>query len=146
MQWLRFVVLGLVTVFVAAGCRTAPAAPPDPVQARLGEVFTLSGGQQAEIADEGLRVTFDQVLADSRCPSQVDCAWTGEARIAVLVQQGTTPPETVEFNTNPAPGQTNKVGTVGPYTVELTSLDPYPETPADIPFPDYRAALLVTKQ
>jgi hypothetical protein len=52
----------------------------------------------------------------------------------------------VEFNTNPAPGQTVTVATVGRYSVELQSLDPYPQTPENpIPFEDYRAALVVRK-
>jgi hypothetical protein len=33
---------------------------------------------------------------------------------------------------------------VGPYTVELKALDPYPETPEPIPFEDYRSTLVVT--
>ncbi len=55
-------------------------------------------------------------------------------------------PTTVEFNTNPAPGQTVKVGEVGPFSVELQSLDPYPQTPDAIAFEDYRATLVVRKR
>lgn len=145
MGWLRFLIFGLTALVVVAGCRSAPAAPPETVQARLGEVFTLGGGQAADVAGEGLHLTFDRVLDDSRCPSQVECVWTGEARIAIVVRQADGKTETVEFNTNPAPGQTNKTSQVGPYTVELRSLDPYPQTPAAIPFPDYRATLVVNR-
>ena len=55
-------------------------------------------------------------------------------------------PETVTFNTNPAPGQTVNVVAIGGYNIELQSLDPYPQSPEDpIPFEDYRASLLVRK-
>ena len=58
----------------------------------------------------------------------------------------TAVPTTVEFNTNPAPGQTVKVADVGPYSIELQSLDPYPQTPDAIAFKDYRATLVVHKR
>jgi len=49
----------------------------------------------------------------------------------------------VEFNTNPAPGQTVTVAEVGEYSIELQFLDPYPQTPEDlIAFEDYRATLV----
>ena len=52
----------------------------------------------------------------------------------------------VEFNTNPAPGQTVKVATVGHYSIELQSLEPNPQTPDDpIAFEDSRATLVVRK-
>jgi hypothetical protein len=52
----------------------------------------------------------------------------------------------MEFNTNPAPGQTRQTTEVGAYTVELKSLDPYPQTPDDATaLEDYSATLLVRK-
>ena len=54
---------------------------------------------------------------------------------------------TVEFNTNPAPGQTVNEATVGRYSVDLKSLDPYPQSPEDpVLFKDYRATLVVRKR
>jgi hypothetical protein len=143
---MRPVLLGLVAVLVAAGCQAAPATGPDSGQFRLGEVFALGIGQDAIIVGEGLRIKFDQLLADSRCPRQVQCVWTGEARISVLVQQADARPVTVEFDTNPAPDQNRQTARVGPYAIALRSLDPYPETPEKILSSDYRAALLVSKE
>lgn len=46
----------------------------------------------------------------------------------------------------PAPGQTVNVVAVGGYSIELQSLDPYPQSPeAPIPFEEYRATLFVRK-
>jgi hypothetical protein len=60
------------------------------------------------------------------------------------VQPEGTEPTTVEFNTNPAPGQAAMHAAVGQYGVELLSLDPYPQTPeAPIRFEDYRASLVI---
>jgi hypothetical protein len=53
----------------------------------------------------------------------------------------------VDADTNPAPGQTVKKVDVGKYSIELQSLDPYPQTPDDrIAFDDYRAMLVVRKR
>jgi hypothetical protein len=112
----------------------------------LNEPFPLAGGQDALIPSEKLRLRFTDVLEDSRCPTRVQCFWTGQARIAIEVQPDGSGPTNIEFNTNPAPGQAVKVAEVGPYRIELQSLDPYPQTPDDpIAFEDYRATLLVRR-
>jgi hypothetical protein len=124
------------------GC-PAPAEA-DPV-IPLDRDFSLGGGQEATIDGENLRVRFAEVREDSRCPALVNCVWTGRARIAVDVWAGETPPSTVVFTINPAPGQNVQTARVDGYTVTLRRLDPYPQAPEPIPFGDYRATLLVQK-
>ena len=124
-----------------AGCQTR-AAHADPVEP--DREFTLQGGQEATVAGEDLRIRFAEVLEDSRCPALVQCFWTGQARISMVVsdESGQT---TIEFNTNPAPGQNRQTVDVDDHRIELRALDPYPQTPDEpIPFEDYRATLLVT--
>ena len=98
------------------------------------------------ISGESLGLRFTDVLEDSRCPTQVECFWTGQARIAVLVQPTGNPSTTVNFNTNPASGQNVQTARVDDYTIDLKSLDPYPQTPESISFEDYRAKLLVRQR
>jgi hypothetical protein len=136
--------LSLLLVFT--GCQ-ANHASADPVAFDLGQPFALAGGQEASINGEGLHVRFTDVLEDSRCPERVECFWTGQARVAVLVQADGREPKTLEFNTNPAPGHTISTGRAQGYTVSLTSLDPYPQTPDDATsLEDYRATISVTKR
>ena len=140
--WLVVVAMSIAL----SGCHVSREARADPIETGLGQVFTLPGGHEATISGENLRLRFDQVFEDSRCPRQVDCVWTGQARIAVVVQQAQGDPTTVELNTNPAPGQTARTVDVGDYTIELQALDPYPETPEDaLALADYRATLVVRK-
>ena len=134
--------LALATALVGCQSMQANAAP---AEYNLNETFAIGGGQQASIRGESLSLRFTDVLEDSRCPTQVDCFWTGQARIAVEVQPQGSAPTTTQFNTNPAPGQNIQTTTVGAYTIELQSLEPYPQTPEPIAFDEYRAALLVTK-
>lgn len=138
----RFLVVPGVALAVAC---TPGQARPDNATAQLGHEFVLAGGQDAMVDGAGLRLKFDRVLDDSRCPKRVSCVWTGAARIAVVVTPDGQQPTTLEFDTNPAPGQTHLTDTVGGYTVELRSLDPYPETPGTIALPDYRATMQVAR-
>ncbi|MCW2514665.1 MAG: hypothetical protein JWR11_3707 [Mycobacterium sp.] len=140
-SWLPVLALGLAL----AGCRMDHAAA-GPVTFDLDQPFALGGGQEASINGADLRVRFTDVLEDSRCPKQVECFWTGQARMAIVVQPAGDSPTTLEFNTNPAPGQAVSTVQVGGYTITLRSLDPYPQTPDDATsLEDYRATLSVTK-
>jgi hypothetical protein len=137
------VLLGLALM----SCHADEPARADVPEFSLNEPFTLSGGQEGLISGEKLRLRFADVLEDSRCPTQVECFWTGQARIVLSVQPEGSGSTNVEFNTNPAPGQTVTVATAGQYTIELQSLDPYPQTPEDpIAFEDYRATLVARKR
>jgi hypothetical protein len=134
-----------VLVLALAGCQSH-AAQADPIEARLDQEFVLHGGQEVTISGADLRLRFTDVLEDSRCPTEVECFWTGQARIAVDAEQGQGGPTPVEFNTNPAPGQGRLTTEVGDDIVELKSLDPYPKTPDDSPaLTEYSATLLVRK-
>jgi hypothetical protein len=141
-SWLLAMVVGMALV----GCQTSPQAEADPVGFTLNEAFTLRGGQEAATSDENLRLRFTDVLEDSRCPKQVECFWTGQARMAILVRPAGREPTTTEFNTNPAPGQNIQTARVGEYTINLQSLDPYPQTiDESTALEDYTATLLVQK-
>ena len=132
-------------VLVLAGCQSH-AAQADPVEAGLDQQFALHGGQQVTIRGADLRLRFTDVLEDSRCPTDVECFWTGQARIVVDAELGQDAPTPLEFNTNPAPGQGRLTNDVGGYTIELKALDPYPKTPDESPaLTDYSATLLVRK-
>lgn len=133
-------------VLALAAWRLGDEARADAVEADLGQAFALPGGQTAAISGEPLRLRFAQVLEDSRCPTKVECFWTGQARIAIAVEDAEDSPTTVEFNTNPAPDQNRQTVQSGEFVIELQSLQPYPETPDDaIALQDYRATLLVRR-
>lgn len=126
------------------GCQMSHEADADSDEFTLGQEFVLGGGQEAAFNGNDLSVRFSELLEDSRCPTEVECFWTGQARIAVIVQPTGRPSTTAYFNTNPAPGENVNTVRAGDYSVELKSLDPYPRTPDDpITFEDYRATLLV---
>lgn len=69
-RWGLLAVLFLAT----AGCRE-PDVPPDAPTADLGTEFTLAPGNTMRVDDDRMRVSFDKVSQDSRCPKDVDCVW-----------------------------------------------------------------------
>ena len=141
-RWLIVAVLALAMT----ACQASRKADADPVEFALGQQFPLSGGQEATIAGENLRVRFTDVLEDSRCPTEVECFWTGQARIAAAVEPAGREATTVTFNTNPAPGQNVQSVDVDGYTIDLKSLEPYPHTPDDgVALEDYTATLVVRR-
>jgi uncharacterized lipoprotein NlpE involved in copper resistance len=143
---IRVWLVAMVVALALMGCQQAKEARADDVEFHMNEPFALAGGQDAVIAGETLRLHFDEVLEDSRCPTQVECFWTGQARIAILAQDSGGAPKTVAFNTNPAPGQNVQKAQVGDYVIELMPLEPYPQTPEDaIRLEQYRATLEVRK-
>jgi hypothetical protein len=144
--WWALPVVAVLGVALMA-CQAVRKADADPAEFTLGKEFILGAGQQAVSGADDLRVRFSEVLEDSRCPTEVECFWTGQARIAVLIEPAGIPATTADFNTNPAPGQNAQTVHADAYTVELKSLDPYPRTPDQpISFEDYRATLLVQRQ
>src|SRR5262249_9486072 len=50
---------------------------------RLGQEFDLKINQEAVIEGEGLAVVFESMIEDGRCPEDVTCVWSGNAKIKV---------------------------------------------------------------
>ena len=121
--------------------KTAVLANDDP-QFKIGQEFPVKVGQQITIGDN-LRVKFAAVPEDSRCPSDVNCVWAGNAVVTVELTEGqcTT---TLRLNTHQNP-QAPENTKVGPYRVKLVKLDPYPRSTQKISAGDYTATLVVTK-
>lgn len=139
-------VLLVALVALALTACVGREADADPVTFTLGQEFTLGGGQEAVFGGGDLSVRFSELLEDSRCPTEVECFWTGQARIAVVVQAVGRPAHTAYLNTNPAPGVNEQSVRAGDYIVDLRTLEPYPRTPDEpISFPDYRATLVVNR-
>ncbi|HUM70447.1 MAG TPA: hypothetical protein PLK31_16565, partial [Chloroflexota bacterium] len=63
---------------------TAVPLPTSAPAADLNEPFALAGGAETMVGTEGLTLYFESVLEDSRCPTQVNCFWTGQARFLIV--------------------------------------------------------------
>jgi len=128
----------LVTALIATAC--APEVGAKTVG--LGEAFSLAIGQSASIDGEDLAIKFIDVVADSRCPSDVVCIWQGEVACLVEVTYSGTGQQMVL--TYPGLTQEPSQAQFGSYQFTL-SVEPYPEAGKQIKKSEYRLNLLITK-
>lgn len=108
----------------------------------LNREFTLRVGQAALVRPGGLKVTFERVVEDSRCPEGVNCIWAGNARVAVGLSGAGGRPTPVELNTNVEPRQQSHLR----YEVRLLGLSPRPKEGERVDEKSYVVTLLVKKK
>ena len=137
-------------MLVAVGCDPTGSAFPLPrsagvAQAKiaLGEEFVLRVEQTVTLGDgTDLRLTFEAVREDSRCPVGVTCVWAGDAVVAIAVDHTASGAKTLELHTNAS------FATDAPLdgnTVSLLELSPTPREGSTIEVDQYRATLVVRR-
>jgi hypothetical protein len=133
---MRSLLLGLLVVAqVSYRCSSTPDDP-------FGTVALYLKPGEPQTAN-GVSVTFDSVIEDSRCPFSVMCIQAGDARVKLFVLTKNGPRRTVELTIN-GPG-TNMFNTDNGATIQLTGLIPYPEAGHTFNPAAYRANVQVFK-
>ena len=85
-----------------------------------------------------LTIRLTSVLEDSRCPTDVQCAWEGNAEIMLELSGGDL--ETAHLNTG---GMFPRTEVYNGYTITLQELKPYPTEGMSIEESDYTAVLSI---
>jgi hypothetical protein len=119
--------------FLAGACDESLTGPS------LNEAFTLAPGEAAALPEAGLRVRFDGVEGDSRCPADAVCVQGGDALVHVTVIERSTESR-YELHTGSMAPVTHDA-----LTIALVELQPYPFSSRTIEADEYRVTLLVTK-
>jgi hypothetical protein len=104
--------------------------------------FELSPGQSALVGSEPLKITFEKIAADSRCPPEVQCVWEGDAVARVTAATGTQAPMSYDLHTNT--GFATQADH-GAYRIRLSAVAPGPHAGVTIDPAAYVITLLVTK-
>ncbi len=113
------------------------------LKADLGQEFTLSIGQSAQIEGENLQVRFEEVLEDSRCATGATCIWEGRVSIAVEINDNGSPYKMVLIQS----GMNNQYVSETYKAYQLTfKVNPYPELGTDIATGDYQLLLTVSER
>jgi hypothetical protein len=105
---------GIFLAFLASACA-----------AQIPGRVTLKPGESVSSADGDLKVTFVEVLEDSRCPADAVCVWAGQVQVLVEVAYGTEIQQYTLTADTLLEGDVNSI-TVGEYTIKLEQVDPYP--------------------
>ena len=134
----------LIAAVAVVACATGGfgcAAHPSQPSRSLGQPFDLKAGTSAVLAD-GLKLTFDRVTADSRCPLDAICIQAGEAIVVVTLSQSASAQAQRELRTTPALSEASYLS----YVIKLVGLAPYPRSTQQIRPEDYVATLTVDRR
>ena len=116
-----FSIFALLALLSSFGC-TNPAPPP--AKFKLDRPFPLMVGQTAASAEvQGLKIKFEKVAADSRCPKDVQCISAGAADV-VLTLSKTGESETLTLPFTQTNGTSNVTDFKG-HTVRVVGITPY---------------------
>ena len=135
---MSFFARGLLSVALAASGAAVSAGRTVP----LDVAFTLEPGESALIADTPLKVTFEAVTSDSRCPKGVACVWEGDAAVAVILE---LPPAAGEPRTLHTSAREQRETRYEGFVLSLVGLDPQPVEGRPIAPGDYRATFVVSR-
>lgn len=125
-----------IAIVVMIAAVHAAAAEPE-----LGRPFDVKPAEVVTI--QGLRITFEGVAEDSRCPTGTQCAWAGDAAATFTLEK---PPAAARHSTLHTNGRFERHVTVDAFVVRLEDIKPYPKEGAAIAPGDYRATLVVTRR
>lgn len=142
----------LFTFFLTA---CTPASLPTPIQATIGEEFTLTPGQSVTIPESDLVITLLSVPADGRCPLDIECTESGPVTVLVTVQLGSGAAQEFVFQTfTDDSGNVPEIDfqgmqtsiEVGDVVIRVSKVLPFPKmSAAEIKPAEYLVSFFVTK-
>ena len=110
------------------------------VSAQTGQAVLVCVGKQATEKQSGLNVKFVEVLEDSRCPTDANCIWAGNARIKIEVTNKDGGKKTLELNTNSGPKGDQFDG----WAIDLELLTPAPRSSQKTDPQSYQAKITIS--
>ena len=108
----------------------------------LNREFTVKKGAEVVVNGEKLRIKFDSVNSDSRCPTGVQCVWAGNAAVTIEVATKHKKPVKATLNTTSNPREIAYKA----YKIKLIKLTPHPVHNQTIDPKNYEATLIVSKE
>jgi hypothetical protein len=136
--------LSLATVFSpgpAVGAGNPKEAPAEAPKDKVVKGKSVEVKLHESLQMDGLKVRFDAVTEDSRCPSDVTCIWEGQATIRLEIEQAGQK-ESVLLSTSLSPSITPLVKVMG-HEIALVQLRPTSFTSKE-KVTHYEAVLSVT--
>ena len=129
--------LGALALLVfLAGCSSdGSMGPTGPLDVQL----VLAPGETANVENAAVRLRFEGVNGDSRCPADALCIWGGDALVRISMMSGGTV-ATYDLHTG-----SMQPARHGDLTIALVQLSPYPFSNRTIAPNEYRATLRVTR-
>jgi hypothetical protein len=132
-------ILSLILIPASLGA-TCGGHPTEPATVSLGQPFELRAGESA-VVPGGLRVTFDRVVSDSRCPIDAICVWAGEAVVALTLSRGAGAAVEREVRADSFSPEIAHLE----YRIRAIGVAPYPRSDRKTPLEEFVATFTVTR-
>ena len=129
---MKKVFAGLLLFVLAAAVLPAYAKRAEEVEVLIHKQVT---------AKSGMKITFVEMVEDSRCPVDVECVWAGNAKIKVRITKGRKS-KVLELNTTLG---NSTLPTYAGYRFKLKGLTPELRSNVRINRNAYKAMIEVTK-
>jgi hypothetical protein len=133
--------MGVVFALLVLACNSSPTDPGSSASFRDATIVLQFGNSNQVNTD--LRVSFAQVVEDSRCPASVACVWQGNGAIRLDITTGGGA-QSATLNTAGGTSFPREASLAG-YTFTLVELGPQRQTTDPIPLQQYRATIRVTR-
>lgn len=139
-------VAAVVAVTALSACASKSNADPTiPANNNTGTPLptevTLAPGTYADITSANLRVIFDNVESDSRCPTSVACVWAGAATVNLTTSLISADKNLRLVTLSTEPGK--DTATVYGQALRLVRLDPTRTATTPLPLSAYRVTISV---
>ncbi|QRQ62222.1 hypothetical protein [Sphingobacterium multivorum] len=112
------------------------------------ESVSLAEGQRKSLREYPIKIKFNGISEDSRCPEGVNCIWSGVAVAEIEIVEKATKPTTIKLATIDLQdrGYQRTANTNG-YTISLQDIVPYPnkEQGTQTLRGNYKIAVIVQK-
>lgn len=130
-----FVSLAIASITIIASCKKT---------ATLDKQETFRQGQCKEYKNAGtnVKLCFNELVEDSRCPVNAMCIWAGAAVGSFTFTKGN---ETVNFNLSTLRTTTPKDTIIAGYKIELIDITPYRQLNSPPPLSEIKAEVKVSK-
>jgi hypothetical protein len=138
--WLGLV---LISILLLGSC---DLSEDEEIRVSFGQEFVLPIGHTAVFDSKDLKIKFESVSSDSRCPKGVTCVWAGEAKCQTLVGNDRSFSSLDLVDTGGTTGYTQINYQNSAYNLKLSfKLEPYPEKDKQINKNDYKLSLTVSQ-
>lgn len=107
----------------------------------LNDTIEITNFETKYNYENNLVLRMDSVPGDSRCPTNVQCVWEGNAEVRFLFTVDSIQTDFV-LNTHGG-NQFNADTVIGGYRISLLDLYPYPEDPVEILQVEYYSKVIV---
>ena len=129
---------GVLAALISSGCEKEQKLESTLL---LNDTVEMANFETKYNHEKNIVLRMDSVLGDSRCPSNVQCVWEGNAEVRFLF---TVDSKGTDFVLNTHGGkQFNSDTVISGYRIKLLDLAPYPEDPVEILQVEYYSKVIV---